>query len=683
MATDIWTGGGTNNANNPGSNDWGNHNSTWNNSEPTSTSDVVLGGVAGSAVYTVTMVAPSNAAFDSVNSLTINDAGLGATLNVNNQTLTIGSTSATAVNLSGANVHITIDGGTINDAGGINLAAGSSLLGFGTVSVGAAIAGSGTLGTSNAAGTLTLTGAGSVSSGVVLSINSAAATALDFNLAATSAAAITINSANQTLEVGANGALTISAAESITNGKILMAGGSLTDTSGLTAGTGSTLIGSGNVNGPVAGAGIIEANGGTLILGGGAITATTLEVANASTAILDLNDNSISGGTITFLGANGTLLLGASDFSSQTLTGFSDKIAGLNVGTNTTPTNEVNLRGVTEASVTSATLSGTTIIVHEGATAVATLTLSSAPAGTPFVDWTTDGSGGTDIFLSSMVCYCGGTLIRTETGEVPVEELAIGDRVATLSGAAKPIKWIGRRSYQPRFLGGNPGVLPVRIEAGAIADGVPARDLWVSPEHALYIDGLLLPARLLVNGATIHQVERVDRLEYFHIELAAHDIIFAEGATAETFIDCGGRGIFHNSEEFAALYPDDEPADGQAYLALLEQHAAKAPAVRAALLERAVTLGRVELRSRPPPRRRWRGRTRAVGCRADPPLCHRGRCKQRHDRIAQRRARADGGRRAGRPPPRRAGPAGGAFGRRPAHRDRPGVPGAARRVPSR
>ncbi|HZE45355.1 MAG TPA: Hint domain-containing protein, partial [Xanthobacteraceae bacterium] len=86
-------------------------------------------------------------------------------------------------------------------------------------------------------------------------------------------------------------------------------------------------------------------------------------------------------------------------------------------------------------------------------------------------------------------CYCRGTLILTPEGEAPVEVLKVGDRVMTLSGKARPIRWVGRRAYDGRFIIGRASILPIRVSADALSAGVPARDLWISPGHALYIDG--------------------------------------------------------------------------------------------------------------------------------------------------------------------------------------------------
>ena len=152
-------------------------------------------------------------------------------------------------------------------------------------------------------------------------------------------------------------------------------------------------------------------------------------------------------------------------------------------------------------------------------------------------------------------CYCTGTRILTDRGEVAVEALAIGDLVVTAAGTHRPIRWIGNRSYIGRFANTNPAVLPVCVKAGALADGIPSRDLWVSPDHALYLGGVLIPAEYLVNGATIVKAERVESLTYWHIELDSHDVLLAEGAPAESFVDDGGRAIFHNAASYRALYP--------------------------------------------------------------------------------------------------------------------------------
>jgi type VI protein secretion system component Hcp len=167
-------------------------------------------------------------------------------------------------------------------------------------------------------------------------------------------------------------------------------------------------------------------------------------------------------------------------------------------------------------------------------------------------------------------CYCRDMLILTDRGEVPVQALAIGDVVVTMSGATRPIKWIGRRSYAGRFAVGQKDILPVCIRAGAIDENTPRRDLWISPHHAMYLEGVLIEARDLVNGVSIVQAETVDKVEYFHIELETHDVLVVEGSFSESFIDDDSRNLFHNAPEYRTLYPEDEQAAARYYAPRLD-----------------------------------------------------------------------------------------------------------------
>ena len=162
-----------------------------------------------------------------------------------------------------------------------------------------------------------------------------------------------------------------------------------------------------------------------------------------------------------------------------------------------------------------------------------------------------------------------------------------------MSGNARPIKWIGRRSYAGRFVTGRKDILPVCIKADALADNVPKRDLWISPHHAMYLDDVLIEAKDLVNGVSIFQAERVHDIEYIHVELDTHDVIIAEGALSESFIDDDSRGMFHNAHEYATLYADEiqEPA---CYCAPRLDEGYEVEAVRVRLAQRAGLRGAAE-----------------------------------------------------------------------------------------
>jgi hypothetical protein len=98
-------------------------------------------------------------------------------------------------------------------------------------------------------------------------------------------------------------------------------------------------------------------------------------------------------------------------------------------------------------------------------------------------------------------------------------------------------------------------VQPVRVRANAFTAGLPSYDLRLSPDHAVFIDGVLIPIRYLINGRTIVQ-EQVDKVTYYHVELSSHEVILAEGLPCESYLDTGNRGAFANGGGTAILHPD-------------------------------------------------------------------------------------------------------------------------------
>jgi hypothetical protein len=203
-----------------------------------------------------------------------------------------------------------------------------------------------------------------------------------------------------------------------------------------------------------------------------------------------------------------------------------------------------------------------------------------------------------DITLAEgAACYLRGTHIRTARGERPIETLRIGDQVMTLSGAMRPIRWIGRRRYSKSMVSGNLEVLPVRIRAGALGDGVPRRDLWVSPEHSMWVEGLLIPARALMNDVSIVQEDAMEEVVYLHLEFEAHEVIWAEGALSESYADDQDRERFDNAAEYRTLYPD-VVRESTRFCAPRIEEGAELEAVRQRLISRATLRGNAAVAAR-------------------------------------------------------------------------------------
>jgi len=156
-------------------------------------------------------------------------------------------------------------------------------------------------------------------------------------------------------------------------------------------------------------------------------------------------------------------------------------------------------------------------------------------------------------------CFLRGTRILTPLGEIPVEDLAIGSVVETLNGPLS-VKWVGRQTFKRHSPSWHWSVAPIRIARFALTDEYPRRDLYLSPKHCLFIDGYLIAVEWLVNGRSIALATMHDRevIDYFHLELESHEVIFAEGAPAETLQVTNDREDFANFIDYERMYGPDE-----------------------------------------------------------------------------------------------------------------------------
>jgi len=155
---------------------------------------------------------------------------------------------------------------------------------------------------------------------------------------------------------------------------------------------------------------------------------------------------------------------------------------------------------------------------------------------------------------TSAHCFLAGTLIATPTGEVCVQDLAVGDVVRTIDDRLQKIVWIGEgRVCATR--GRRNAATPVVVRKGALADNVPYRDLRVTKGHALYIGGMLIPVEFLVNHRSILWDDHAQEVVLYHIELETHDVLLANGAPAESYRDDGNRWLFQNANSGWNLPP--------------------------------------------------------------------------------------------------------------------------------
>jgi autotransporter passenger strand-loop-strand repeat protein len=311
----------------------------------------------------------------------------------------------------------------------------------------------------------------------------------------------------------------------VASGTVVSSGGQAFVSGGVAYGT---VVGSGGQEivskGGVATGTVVGSGGQGVVSGGGSAISTTI----GTSATLQVRD----GGTVSFVlfdGGGGLLLLDGTTMPSAPISGFS-------------ATDVIDLAGLLYSSGGSATLAGNTLTITEGSQSE-TLTLAS-PATSTFV-LEEDAFGGTEV----ITCFLAGTRIATLLGETPVENLQVGDLVALADGRAAPVRWLGVQTVSTRFA--NPArVLPIRIGAGALGANMPARDLLVSPGHAILLDRLLVQAGALVGLPGIVREHAVPlTFRYYHVQLDEHALLLAEGVAAESYLEVVEEVAFDNRAE--------------------------------------------------------------------------------------------------------------------------------------
>ncbi|UMM09127.1 Hint domain-containing protein [Gluconobacter frateurii] len=162
--------------------------------------------------------------------------------------------------------------------------------------------------------------------------------------------------------------------------------------------------------------------------------------------------------------------------------------------------------------------------------------------------------------LDIIICYLAGTMIRMADGsERAVEDITIGDEVQTLVDGqvqTQAVTWAGaKKQVVQAGVPDDHAGYPVRVRAGALGDGVPYKDLLVTADHCLYLEGRFVPVRMLVNGASIDYDRSITEFTYYHIETERHSVIWADGALAESYLDTGNRRGFSQHGQIAVLKP--------------------------------------------------------------------------------------------------------------------------------
>lgn len=254
---------------------------------------------------------------------------------------------------------------------------------------------------------------------------------------------------------------------------------------------------------------------------------------------LTVSDGSDVSGSVVFGGA-GTLVIGNAVMPFATLSSF-------------TSTNTLDLAGVAFSSGATTNFSDGSLVIADGGQTYV-LQMGGSYINDVF-GVTSDPFSGTLVTVTDPPpCFLAGTVISTPKGGVAVEQLSVGDVVLTGDRGVAPITWIGSRRIDCNRHAEPMRIWPILVRAGAFAAARPARDLFLSPDHAIFAQGVLIPVKYLLNGRSIVQVAS-DEVTYFHLELPEHSVILAEGLAVESYLDTGDRRAFSGAEGPRILHP--------------------------------------------------------------------------------------------------------------------------------
>ncbi|EUK17461.1 Hint domain-containing protein [Commensalibacter papalotli (ex Servin-Garciduenas et al. 2014)] len=163
--------------------------------------------------------------------------------------------------------------------------------------------------------------------------------------------------------------------------------------------------------------------------------------------------------------------------------------------------------------------------------------------------------------LTMIVCFLTGTMIKMGKGDCAVEDIQVGDMVLTYdpqtkTKVKKKVVWVGHQTARvnPKLTDDLAGY-PVRIVKDAFKKGVPNKDLLITAEHCLFIDGHFIPARMLVNGRSIYYDYSMTSYDYYHIETEDHSVIWADGMLTESYLNTGNRYGFNRDQKVVVLDP--------------------------------------------------------------------------------------------------------------------------------